>query len=234
LEVGKHYSFVEEGKSMRKLGVLAVLAIVGVFMFAATSGAVSVYSDFGPSDAYNTDTGYDITGSTSDLNVFGELAEPFTPGFDCVFSDVLLALGNSSGTNQAEVTLAADNAGEPGATIESLSLTGLAGFGSLDLVQANSVLNPDLLAGDQYWIVVAPSISETSDTNDVWNFNSTGVADGYSFNSGSGWNSFSGFTTPAFEVDAVGGVSAVPEPATMTLLGLGIAGLIGRRIRRRK
>jgi hypothetical protein len=198
-------------------------------MVPGTSGAVVVYSDFGPGDTYNTGEAF-VIGSA--LGHSFETAAAFTPTINCVFAALDIAAGYISGTNEIEVDLARDNSGVPGAVLESFTFTGLALTTSGgEVLHADSVLNPSLLAGDQYWVVAS---APASDPEAGWFFNSTGAI-GQDYNrDGAGWYAALDPTgapdpTGAFEIDAT---TVVPEPATMTLLGLGLAGLVGRQIRR--
>jgi hypothetical protein len=70
------------------------------------------------------------------------------------------------------------------------------------------------------------SISDTTEDG-VWTFDPAGPSWGGPEGDGLAFNLTGNLETPP-------PTGAIPEPATMTLLGLGLAGLFGRQIRRRK
>ena len=122
------------------------------------------------------------------------------------------------------VDLTADAGAQPGAVIESFTLSGAA-LGAVGnnnpLVVANSVLHPLLTAGTAYWITTSSPLSDSI----TWNFNSTGDTspEAISTDGGTTWFSPSGFTPGALEVDPV------PEPAAALLFGSAMLVLAVRR-----
>lgn len=178
---------------------------------------------------YATNVGWTISGASSAVSEF-VCANQFVSGASGSVSDVILPLNYASGDPNAtiDVQLVADNANMPGTVLESWTVGTSGTFGSWS---APETLTGDgsasLAAGTSYWLVLSPTNVGNSDLWAVLNYNEAGATGLDLYNQGSGWASNPGATLGAFEVD----VAPTPEPATMTLLGLGIAGLIARRRR---
>jgi len=148
-------------------------------------------------------------------------------------------MGLRSGTNEVLVSLETDSGGVPGAILESIDVVGaMSSFDSPSLVTATSVLHSALVAGTPYWLVVSAPVSDTSA---AWFANSTGAIGGpgtFAFNQAGSltgpWlgSDLSG-TLLAFQIDGLG-PAPVPEPASVTLPGIGAAGMIAHRWQTRK
>jgi hypothetical protein len=86
-----------------------------------------------------------------------------------------------------------------------------------------------LVAGAQYWIVAAPS---ASNTDVVWNqnaFDGTGPGGRFAQNNGSGWVvADAPLDGLAFDV-----LGTAPEPGTVVLFGISVASLLLVKIMRR-
>jgi len=217
------------------LGLVLVLLAAPVVSHADT-----IYGNFGAGNSYNCCSGWTVSGSSSTVGAVVVSAEAFTPSSSYDLTQILIAISNVSGTNQAYVTLNADSGSDtPGTMIESWSLSGLPNFGTNNspetLTSSPGVL---LTSGTQYWIVVWPDNSGlTSDTWDAWNNNSlspTPASGTFSqSNDGVTWPTGFSDTQGAFEVD---GTSPTPEPGTFGLLGLGLAALpyVRSRLRARR
>jgi len=215
-----------------KIAAISLLLIV-----ARQAKADIIYSNLGPSNSFDPIDGYYVNGSNFNNQV---IAQQFTPGVTSTFQDAIVALSDFAGSgSQVVVSLETDAGGQPGVILEQLTVGGFSAYPGGSLVTATSNLHPTLLAGTNYWLV----LSASSPTDDgVWMFNTIGdtsTGGNFLFNqSGSTtgpWNPDNGTTRSAFEIDGnPTGASAVPEPATLALLGLGIFGLAGYGWRQRK
>ncbi len=87
---------------------------------------------------------------------------------------------------------------------------------------ATSLLNPVLTAGTNYWIVASPA-TPGSDTWAAWNINDQGAmgTELYSQDGGMTFKSRGSIQIGAFQI------LSVPEPGTISLLALGVAGIVG-------
>lgn len=197
------------------------LAVLGLTL-CSSLGAATLFSDFGPSDAYSG-TGWTVSGPSSLANTQQAVAAQFQPSDTAALSTIRVGAFWVSGTDAVTLDLASDSSGSPGSVIESFSLTPTS---SLSILTATSLLNPVLSAGTTYWIMMLPGDATTWA---AWNENTQGVL-GVSFSSdgGSSWAFSSGFAAPVFDVSG-----SVPEPSTSVLLlsGIGALGFLKRRLR---
>jgi hypothetical protein len=207
---------------------IAMVAALGLLAVAASARADVAFSDFGPGDTFNTTTGLSIFGSGAFSGALGMATNEaeFTSAASGSLTSVEVAVGYDGGPNSFTVTLYADNAGSPGTALESFSLTNAPAFGTSFTPETfTSVSLPTLTAGTSYWLGVAAS-DPNSSTDGAWNFNSMGAlgTDVRPPNAPA-----TSTTLPAFAVN----VTAVPEPSSLALGLVGVAGAVGYGWRRR-
>lgn len=188
-----------------KQAVLSADDIAGI-EFLYPSGNTLIYSNFTSGMSYcsgaaGTCGGWTVSGSTSTPGTV-DTAVSFVPSQNIYLSQVHIALTWTAGTNSAVVTLNNDNGGLPGSTVyETWNLTGLPLYGTTSTIQSSQTLTsaPGILltAGTTYWIVATPG---ASDTYDVWNQDSPGIAVAFAQFLHGAWTANSGIYPPALEV----------------------------------
>lgn len=195
------------------------------------AGAGFIASDIGSGGTFNTLSGYNLTGPKVFTGQGYGLAVEFSVGGTApvAFGSATLALAYRGGSNAADVVLAADNGGLPGTALETIHLSNISAIPSL--VTATSTVHSPLAPGSNYWLEAIA----TGDTNMTWFASSQGAANhlAYRLDTGSGpgpWGLAPGSADPAFSISSVGvgNPAIVSAPPSLTLFGLGLAGLVGR------
>jgi len=204
--------------------VVAALFFVGTAP-SVFAGPITIFSTFGPGNTTGTIQNLGIGGSLQN-----EFADSFTPSSTYTLNSITVSAEFISGTTDQLTVFLASGATQPGAPIESFSLTGLPSTFPGTVGTMTSVLNPTLFAGTTYWVVLAAS--DPANTYDGW-------AEGLVSYPG---EMFLG-TDTSFPNWTIGGIAPpggafsiaatpTPEPATGALC-LGALGLLGLVVRRR-
>ena len=201
-----------------------ILSLLTVPCFAG-----SVFDTFGLGDTFDISTGYPI-GNFSPFGIW-ETANQFSfGGFTSYYLDTIeLAVARYEATNELDVWLTSDAAGEPGALIEAFNFKDAMGPYGVNnpLLVGNSVLHPVLNPSTNYWLVAS---APNTDTGAMWNLSSPVVPGKVKFRiNNDPWFDTSGdVDLGAFRVSG----TPIPAPGVFILGGIGL-GMVGWLRRRR-
>ena len=176
----------------------------------------TIVSTFGPGDEYQDCCGF---GNVAPY----QLAYSFTipsGGPNFIFESASLALSDGLGTaKDVDISLATDASNQPGTVLETFSLLDVLGPSGTDnpLIVVDSVLDPLLLAGEQYWLIETPP---TPGNGVIWQSGYiTPNSSERAISAGDGsWTVESVDPAGAFSVSGI----AVPEPGSTAFLAASI------------
>jgi hypothetical protein len=207
-----------------------LIIIATLFILPTVAKADTVYSSFGPGNTYQTNIGWTVGDQSQVAPDFGDFMDPaaaFTPTANYNLTSVQAAISLYSGTNSVELLLTNSINNLPGSTLETFTFTnqmGALGQDNTPLL-ADSVNNPELIAGDQYWLV-AKALDPS--TTAAWNFSNTDALMVDSYDSGNTWFNLDAYypNQGAFQINGDPVTSAVPEPSSVYLLMIGLLSIV--------
>jgi hypothetical protein len=216
------------------IGLVALLAVLGGPVPVASGATITAYSSFGPGGTFDLFSSYAILGAGVDPFLTRELqAASFVPTHGGPLTQVSLVMEfNTPGTNTVGLSLVPDVGGKPGTTpLETWTFSALdpAVVGPISPGVTGPITlagnGAALVAGQKYWLVASPG---AADTWVSWFLNDSGITAPHGVQDNGGAWDVQTLTQPVFSV-------AVPEPATLWVMAVGVVGaVVGRRRRRRR
>lgn len=196
------------------------IALVTLLAIAAHSNSALIYSNFGPSNAYNTQVGHIIL---QDSETYFPQGESFTSLATGQVQSLDMAMGHVSGNTAVSMglfydvggTIFGQNGSLVSVTTQANSFPNQSGYLSVNVASAGWTVT----AGITYWLVPFP----VPNSNHGWNWNSTGAM----------CNHYYGGNYNASVTQGVFRLATVPEPGTLAGLVMGAAVLARMRNQRK-
>lgn len=196
----------------------------------ASASADVLYSNFGPNDEYDTIYGWTLSyGGPLGGDVFEDAVAFTVTGGDYRFDSAEVAVSHFWGPDLVYFNLHADQAGRPGAILDSTTASGVVPPDTLGApMLANFGGDVILHEGETYWLALR---TEETDAHLSWAFN---VIDDFGLRA---WRLNHDEWKPTLGIpgtDSERGVfringTLVPGPASLALLAIGAGGMRRRR-----
>ncbi|RYG25328.1 PEP-CTERM sorting domain-containing protein [bacterium] len=188
---------------------------------ANASAANLVYSNLGPSDGYDPNVGYTVSGTSSPVSIYQYVAMSFVSTRSEPLASIDVALVTITGGDFRVEFRGADSGGGVGSLLESWYVPSAPSSASGSLVHLPSTTAASLAFGTKYW-VVAMVPTPSSSSFGAWQLNTTSNTGEYALGVPAGLVYKNG-PRSAFRVESV------PEPATLVAFSAAVAGAFLRR-----